>query len=282
LITGMPRIAIATPDFDGLVHTCRHALGLPVIDLRAEFQPTLGAQLAMCVPEGGSHLELMSPGDPAAPLSQSLQRFLDRRGQGLFALMLEAPDPDAEAETLAQRGLNVLPRMAHAGGRDIHPNATHGVLIRVYPVDSFTGRPPPGTPTGPLSGVVRVRIAVRDLDRAIRTYGLGLGLAVDAPVLDAQRGVASALVHPPSGGAIELLAVRDATRPLAAAIDAHLASQGEGLYALTLQARQPTALLPGMHSRGLQARAAADDPETIEIPPAAMFGARIRIEPSPG
>ena len=130
--------------------------------------------------------------------------------------------------------------------------------------------------------MVRVLIAVRDLDRAIRTYGTGLGLAVDASVLDPQRGVVSALVHPPSGGTIELLAVRDATRPLAAAIDAHLASRGEGLYALTLQARHPTALLSGMHSHGLHARAAAEDPETIEIPPAAMFGARIRIEPSHG
>lgn len=30
MITAMPRIAIATPDFDGPVGTCRRTLGLPV------------------------------------------------------------------------------------------------------------------------------------------------------------------------------------------------------------------------------------------------------------
>ena len=54
----------------------------------------------MCVPPGGSNIELMAPADPAAPLSQALRStFLDRRGEGLYALMLEAPDPDAEASS---------------------------------------------------------------------------------------------------------------------------------------------------------------------------------------
>jgi methylmalonyl-CoA/ethylmalonyl-CoA epimerase len=285
MITGMPRIAIATPDFDGLVDTCRRKLGLPVIDLTDDTLATLGARLAMCVPAGGSHIELMSPADAAAPLSQSLQRFLDRRGPGLFALMLEAPDPDAEAEALARRGFNVLPRMPGAGGRDIHPNSAHGVLIRIYPVDSFQGRPPPGTPAGPLSGVMRVQIAVRDLDRAIATFGAGLGLAVDAPVLDTDGGVASARVHPPSGGTIELVAVRDAARPFAAAVDARLAAVGEGLYALVLQARDPQALLARWRAAGFDAQVAAqaaDAAGVIEIPRAALSGALIRIEPTPG
>ena len=114
-----------------------------MIDLSESSVESLGAKLAMCVPEGGSNIELMSPANPAAPLSQSLQRFLDRRGEGLFALMLEAPDPDAEADALSGRGLNVLPLMPGADGRDVHPNSTHGVLIRVYPTDSFQRRQEP-------------------------------------------------------------------------------------------------------------------------------------------
>ena len=77
---------------------------MPLDDLSAFSAPSLGAKLAMCVPPGGSNIELMSPHDPAAPLSQSLTRFLDRRGDGLFALMLESPDPNAEAELLRERG----------------------------------------------------------------------------------------------------------------------------------------------------------------------------------
>ena len=281
MVTGMPRIAIATPDFDGLIDTFRRQLGMPVIDLRNEFLPSLGAQLAMCVPAGGSHIELMSPAVASAPLSQSLQRFLDRRGPGLFALMLEAPDPDAEADALSRRGLQALPLMPGAAGRDLHPSSTHGVLIRVYRVGSFQGRPPAGTPDSPLSGVVRVLVAVHDIDRAVMTYGAGLGLSVDAPVVDAARGVASALVHPPSGGQIELLAVRDATRPFAAALAAQLAGSGEGLHALVLQARQPSALLERLRATGLSAQWAADASDTVELPRAALSGARIRIEPAP-
>ena len=142
MITGMPRIAIAVQDFPAIISLFRDKLGMPVLDISDSSVASLGASLAMCVPEGGSNIELMSPADPTAPLSQSLQRFLDRRGEGLFALMLEAPNPNAEAEDLIGRGLNVLPLMAGAGGRDVHPNSTHGVLIRVYPVNSFQGEDP--------------------------------------------------------------------------------------------------------------------------------------------
>ena len=278
MITGMPRIAIATGDFSGIVDTFRNKLGMPVIDLSAQTMPALGARIAMCVPKGGSNIELMSPQDPAAPLCQSLQRFLDRRGQGLFALMLEAPDPNAEAEVLATRGLNVLPLMAGAGGRDIHPNSTRGTLIRVYPVNSFEGEPPAATPVGPLSGVRRVIVAVRDLDDAAAVYGERLGLAADHAVVDPDRGVAFVRVRPPAGGVIELVAVRDRARPFAAAVTAHLDANPEGMYALVLQANDPVAMLDELRAKGLDARAAADSPDAVEIGRGSMFGALVRIE----
>ena len=280
MITGMPRIAIATPEFDGLVDTFRAGLGVPVIDVSEQTVPSLGARIAMCVPEGGSNIELMSPQVPDAPLCQSLQRFLDRRGPGLFALMLEAPDPNAEAQVLAGRGLNVLPLMPGAGGRDIHPNSTHGVLIRVYPVNSFDRKPPADTPAGSVSGVQRVIIAVRDLAAAARVYGDGLGLHAQTPVLDVARGVERVLVRPPLGGVIELVAVRDPDRPFAAAVAAHLAAQSEGLYALVLQAAAPRQLLESLGARGLVARPADGLDDTIELDRSACGGARLLIEPA--
>ena len=83
MIAGMPRIAIATNDFASSVALFRDKLGMPVLDLSKASVPALGAKVAMCVPEGGSNIELMCPADPEAPLSQSLQRYLDRRGEGL-------------------------------------------------------------------------------------------------------------------------------------------------------------------------------------------------------
>jgi catechol 2,3-dioxygenase-like lactoylglutathione lyase family enzyme len=280
MITGMPRIAIAVADFAAAIDTFRDRLGMPVLDVSESSVESLGARLAMCVPPGGSNIEIMSPAKPDAPLSQSLQKFLDRRGDGLFALMLEAPVPDEEAATLASRGLHVLPLMAGAGGRDIHPASTHGVLIRVYPVNSFTGSAAaPSADTG-LSGIERVIIAVRDIEQAANVYGAGLGLASTAIAEDPGRGVRSALVTPGTGGLIELVAVVDATRPFAQKIDAFLGSRQEGMYALVLKSADPGATCATLSARGLSVSPADDSPGTFEVGRESAFGALLRIEPS--
>ena len=77
MITGMPRIAIAVQEFEEIVALFRDKFGMPVIDFSESSQESLGAKLAMCVPPGGSNIELMSPAVPEAPLSQSLQSFLE-------------------------------------------------------------------------------------------------------------------------------------------------------------------------------------------------------------
>ena len=231
MITSMPRVAIATYDFERCVETFRQEYGLPVIDLSPGSVESLGAKLAMCVPEGGSNIELMSPADPQAPLAQSLSRFLERRGEGLFALMLEAPDPDREAVGLAARGLNVLPRMSGAGGRDVHPNSTDGVLIRVYPINSFAGER--SRSSSGLSGIMRVIVAVRDLDHARRVYQAGFGLACDAAYDDELRGVRGFICRPPAGGVIDFVTPTDVDRPFARDVTSFLEDR-PGLYALVL------------------------------------------------
>ncbi|KAI9012337.1 hypothetical protein DFJ74DRAFT_710330 [Hyaloraphidium curvatum] len=275
MISGMPRIAIAAADFDAMIAVCRDALGLPVAIVDAS---ALGAKVAMCVPEGGSCIELMAPADPDAPLSLSLQRFLDKRGPGLFALMLEAPDPDAEAKVLSSRGLNVLPLMKDAGGRDVHPNSTCGTLIRVYPDNSYKG----GRQPSKVTGIARVIMAVWDVSKAAEVYGKRFGLQADKPVLDAARGVEAVTVRPGTGGVIELVAVRDPNKPFAAAIAAHLKDSPEGMYALVLQATDPGAIAERLRSKGIGAQPAADDRKVVEVPRKDMFGALLRIEPAEG
>jgi catechol 2,3-dioxygenase-like lactoylglutathione lyase family enzyme len=282
VITAMPRIAIATRDFAGSVRTFRDALGMPVIDVSAATVPSLGAKLAMCVPEGGSNIELMSPADSSAPLARSLQRFLDRRGDGLFALMLEAPDPNAEAELLGERGLDVLPLMPGAGGRDVHPRSTHGVLIRVYPIDSFRAASEQiqrneARALG-LSGIARVVIAVRDLESARDVYGRRFALDVGEPVADAQRGVVAAFCVPPAGGRIELTLPVDLGRPFAAAISERLGRAGEGMFALVVQAPDPAAVASALRARGLRAGSFAGEAGVVEIDPESLFGARLLVE----
>jgi catechol 2,3-dioxygenase-like lactoylglutathione lyase family enzyme len=278
----MPRIAIAVDDFASSVALFRDKLGMPVLDLSKASVQSLGAKLAVCVPEGGSNIELMCPADPEAPLSQSLQRYLDRRGEGLFALMLEAPDPDAEAEVLTGRGLNVLPTMSGAAGRDVHPNSTHGVLIRVYPVDSFQGEVPARREDQPfpeLSGIARVIIAVRDVDRAADVYGRQLGMETEVPSLDRERGVRAAVCRPKSGGLIELVSPEAPDRPFAKSIGDHLDQRPEGMYALVLQSAEPRRVCDALTARGLDVRPAADSPDVFEVMRESACGALLRIEP---
>jgi catechol 2,3-dioxygenase-like lactoylglutathione lyase family enzyme len=281
LITGMPRIAIAVENFEAVIAIFSEALGMPVIDVSEETVRDLGARVAMCVPKGGSNIEIMSPAVADAPLSQSVQRFLDRRGQGLFALMLEAPDPNLEAQALLKRGLNVLPLMAGAGGRDVHPNSTHGSLIRVYPTDSFVGDAPSpraGQPRPGLTGIQRVLMAVSDLEEAIDTYRRKFALQVSAAAVDSARGVRSALCSPPTGGVIELVQVEDADAPFAAAIARFLAGGGEGMYALVLhcediQLARCTLTAAGVNCTGVDGLA-----DTLELDCADLSGCRFWLQ----
>ncbi len=228
MITAMPRIAIASEDFEGMVTTFRDQLGMPVIDISGDTVDSLGAHLAMCVPPGGSNIELMSPANPDAPLSQSLSRFLTRKGEGLFALMLEAPDPDAEAERLLGAGLNVLPLMAGAAGRDVHPNSTHGVLIRIYPNKSFDHKRDETELSLGLSGIEEVVIAVNNLGLAEETY-------LEALDLDGSMDAIGRLnIEPPSGGHIILDEIPDHREGLAAL---HLSCDNVKQLPQTLKAR---------------------------------------------
>ena len=271
MITAMPRIAIAVRDFPAALATVRDKLGMPIVDISQSTLESLGAHVAMCVPEGGSNIELMSPGNPDSPLSQSLEKFLDRRGEGLFALMLEAPDPNSEAEELAARGLDVLPLMAGAGGRDVHPRSTHGVLIRVYPNGSFKGQTDDTSQRPKLSGIARVIMAVHDAAEAAAVYGEGFEMEVSAPALDEDRGVLQAICTPPAGGRIELVSPTDPERPFARRIASFLDDRREGMYALVLRARDPEAAADLLEERGI-------DVERTDVVEASLLGTRLQIE----
>lgn len=274
-MTCMPRIAIAVHDFERTVAMFRNSLGMPVIDFSNDSVASLGAKLAMCVPPGGSNIELMSPADPTAPLSQSLSRFLDQRGEGLFALMLEAPEPDDEAERLIDKGLNVLPLMAGAGGRDIHPRSTHGVLIRVYPNNSFKGTLAPTDDPLALTGIMRVMIAVSDLDAATAVYGDALGLDHDAQQVDHERGVRFVTVRPPGGGVIELVTPIDGSGGIGADVSNFLKDRGEGMFTLILESSSPDVVTSTLASRSIEF---TQRPDGTLLDPSQTFGARICIE----
>lgn len=271
MITAMPRIAIAMHDFDKAVALFRDVFEMPVADFSDQTVPSLGAHVGMCQPKGGSNIELMAPATPSAPLALSIQRFLDRRGEGLFALMLEAPDPNVEATSVAAGGLDVMPLMEGAGGRDIHPRSTGGVLIRIYP-DGSVAQPATHEPTDVgLSGISRVMIATTDAEQTAASWGQGLGLPLDAAVTDSERGVRSVRCHPPVGGEIEFVSAIDGAKPFARSIAASVEENGEGMYALVLTAADPAHSVEVLTERALSFSDTPDGAETV------VFGARIII-----
>jgi len=237
MITSMPRIAIAVNNFEQALMTFKDEMGMHVLDFSPETVPSLGAHVGMCQPVGGSNIELMAPSNPDEPLSQALQKFLDRRGEGIYAMMLESPDPNDEAETLLKRGIKVLPLMRGAGGRDIHPSSTHGVLIRIYPNDSVAQPDQPLSASPHYTGIQKVVIATRDASLAGDVYSQGLGLVSDPAQIDTENGVVSCIVRPPKGGLIELVSPIDASKRAAREVESFLQSKGEGICGLQLGAR---------------------------------------------
>lgn len=236
MITAMPRIAIAVEDFEAALATFRDQMGMHVLDFSPDTVPALGAHVGMCQPAGGSNIELMAPSNPDEPLSQALQKFLERRGEGVYAMMLESPDPNTEAEILLKKGVKVLPLMRGAGGRDIHPSSTHGVLIRIYPDDSVTQPEHPASAAPHYTGIQKVSIATHDAGLAGDVYANGLGLEADSPRVDTDRGVLTCVVRPPKGGVIELISPIDSSRETAQEVESFLNEKGEGICALELNA----------------------------------------------
>lgn len=281
MITGMPRIAIAVEDFQGTLTTFREKLGLPVVDASADSIARLGAAVAVCAPDGGSMIEVMGTGNPETPLSQSVQGFIDRRGQGHFALMLEAADPNKEAEGLAERGLAVMPPMPAATGRDIHPKSNHGTLIRVYPTNSIDKIMPDeleAVAAIGLSGIARVVIVVRDLDAAMDTFGHKFAIPTGTAERNPEQGVSRAICTPPTGGVIELVAVDDSEKEYAQTLTAFLAERGEGMYALVLKSDDFAATKAALADRNVPSTGIAGLANVIELDRETMSGARIWVE----
>jgi catechol 2,3-dioxygenase-like lactoylglutathione lyase family enzyme len=272
----MPRIAIAVHDLDKAMTLFGETFGMPVHESPASVQ-SLGVRIAMCAPRGGSNIELMSPADPSKPLNASLRRFLDRRGEGLFALMLYAPDPNTEADELSAAGLDVLPLMPGAGGRDVHPRSTHGVLIRVYPT-----RPHNQQPDGPrsigLSGIARVQIAVRNFDDAVAVYRDRFGMRLEVCPPDRERGVQVALCLPGTGGVIELVSPRDEQRPFASAVTQFLEKRGEGMFALVLGTAELEPAEAALKARNVALSPWVEGPYTLAMDPSGTFGAQFVLE----
>jgi methylmalonyl-CoA epimerase len=126
----MPRlehVGIAIDDRDAVVETLRAVLGIrpykaeTVSDqqVRTHFLDAESAKLEL--------LEALADESP-------VQKFLDRRGEGLHHLAFEVDDVDGTMDRLRDAGFTVLGDAPTPGADDkriffVHPKETHGVLV---------------------------------------------------------------------------------------------------------------------------------------------------------
>ena len=131
MATRIDHVAIIVRNLEQALIFYRDTLGIvpreikavPTEEVRIAFLPLGGP--------GGSEIELIEP----TSADSSLNRFLEKRGEGLHHLCLEVEDIDESLREMREKGAAVLdqePRIA-AEGRAIflHPRGTNGVLLEL-------------------------------------------------------------------------------------------------------------------------------------------------------
>ena len=110
------------------------------------------------------------------------------------------------------------------------------MLIGIYPDGAVTQAENPSSASQHYTGIQKVLIATLDASLEADVYANVLGLAADSPQSDAGRGVLTCVVHPPKGGVIELISPIDSSQETAHELQSFLNENGEGIYALELDA----------------------------------------------
>jgi hypothetical protein len=85
-----------------------------------------GREHAHHVPVGAAWFGLTAAGTDAG----ALRRFLDRRGEGVYAVSLIASDWSRTLESLRRNGARLI-ASTDSNQTFVHPATTHGVLIEV-------------------------------------------------------------------------------------------------------------------------------------------------------
>lgn len=126
----MPRvehIGIAVDDVDAVVETFRELLGTEPYKKEAVTDQQVRTHF---LDAETTKLELLDALDDSSPV----QRFLDRRGEGLHHLAFEVQDLETSMQRLRDAGFDLLSETPQTGADDkqivfVHPKQTHGVLV---------------------------------------------------------------------------------------------------------------------------------------------------------
>ena len=128
-VTRFDHLTIAVRDLDAAIETFSRCFNLEAKDRRRVKH--LGMENAF-LPFGDGALEL------AAPLKEAegadhVERFLERRGEGMMNLCLTVEDVDAAIAHLKKCGVRVLEHRDADGDKIamVHPKDMHGVMVEI-------------------------------------------------------------------------------------------------------------------------------------------------------
>ena len=104
-LSGIARCIVAVRDAGAAAVTYGKGLGLA--QGAPELDEERGVLSATCTPPAGGKIEFVSPVDLDRPFARRIAGFLDERREGMYALVLQAQDPEAAADLLEERGVEI-------------------------------------------------------------------------------------------------------------------------------------------------------------------------------
>jgi methylmalonyl-CoA/ethylmalonyl-CoA epimerase len=121
-------VAIAVTNIDETLSKLKSVLGLELREREVVQAQKTEAALLPC---GESSVELIQPVG-----NEGLEKFLEKRGQGLHHIALEVQGIEEALKTLDALGIPLIDKTPRAGARGhkvafLHPKATGGILVEL-------------------------------------------------------------------------------------------------------------------------------------------------------
>ena len=135
----LDHIGIAVRSIEAALKTYQGQLGLAVIEIVEIEEQRVRVAVLPC---GESRIELLEPTAPDSPI----QKFLDKRGEGIHHLCFEVENIEKKLQELQAGSLQLVKPASGRGlgNRKIaflHPKSAHGVLIELVETGSHEETP---------------------------------------------------------------------------------------------------------------------------------------------
>jgi methylmalonyl-CoA/ethylmalonyl-CoA epimerase len=134
LILGIDHVAVCVPESDGGINLWTELFGLPLAHReKVESQKTEASFIDDPAGAGhGASLEIIAPMAGNA----GLEKFLEKRGQGLHHLAVAVTDIREALRRLEAAGVPLIDKEPRPGARGhivafLHPKATNGTLVEL-------------------------------------------------------------------------------------------------------------------------------------------------------